>query len=383
MTSLNAALFTLERRPGAEDRIRRDQEVVARAVAEAVPGKEMKALILAGGYGRREGGYRKQGDNYFPMNDYDYFIVIDGNRDECAAVHDKLVHLGHRLTDEVGVEVDFFVLRYAELPRLEYSLMYAELKWGHLVILGDPDVLDAMPDMPLSGLDLSEFSRLMMNRGSLLLLNDAALGKGEVMNFAAREEFARYLDKAIVACGDARLAIAGCYDTSVVERQERLGKLTWSGSREFMEDFRRAMESRYGPVPILVPLGFERVILDRVVNHWIQALADLEAARLGRAPDWADYALPSVSKGQGRKGLAGILRNLVVNIRDFGLVDSLGHLAWLRRYPRERLLSVLPALLRPSLGVPVGLQANALSLAGEKKHEALVQRYLQLWGRYS
>ena len=83
MEQVNRTVFTLGRQPGAEDRIRHDQEIVTRAVEKAVPEKQMKGLILAGGYGRREGGYRKHGEKYFPMNDYDYFIVIDGSKEEC------------------------------------------------------------------------------------------------------------------------------------------------------------------------------------------------------------------------------------------------------------------------------------------------------------
>ena len=383
MEQVNRTVFTLGRQPGAEDRIRHDQEIVTRAVEKAVPEKQMKGLILAGGYGRREGGYRKHGEKYFPMNDYDYFIVIDGSKEECLAFHEKLVHLGHELTREVGVEVDFFVLRHAELPRLEYSLMYAELKWGHVVLLGDPLVLADMAPMPLEGLDLSEFSRLLMNRGSLLLLNSAALGKNEVKGFEAREEFARYLDKAIVACADVRLAVAGTYNTSVLVRQEKLAELTWEGDQEFREDFHRAMDSRYGPEAILIPEGQERAVLDRVVGQWLQALSHLETARLGSAPVWSSYAMPRVSKGQGRKGLLGIFRNLLVNIRDFGLKESLKNIGWIRRYPRERLLSVLPGLLNPALEVPLDAQAKALAVGGAPDRDVLIQRYLQLWGRYS
>lgn len=383
MEPVNTTIFTLGRQPGAEDRIARDQKIVARAVEKAVPVEQLKGLILAGGYGRAEGGYRREGEEFFPMNDYDYFIVIDGSKNECRRVHEKLVHLGHELTREVGVEVDFFVLRHAELHSLEYSLMYAELKWGHVVLLGDRLVLDEMRPMPLAGLDLSEFSRLLMNRGSLLLMNSAALAKNEVRGFAPREEFARYLDKAIVACADARLAVAGTYDTSVVVRQEKLSELSWDGDKEFMLDFQRAMDARYGPVPILVPESEEQQVLDRVVGHWLQALAHLEAARLGHSPDWSSYASPSVSKGQGKKGLLGILRNLVVNIRDFGVPGARASIGWLRRYPRERLLSVLPGLLSPSLQVPNNAKARALGLLDEQEPDILIERYLQLWGRYS
>lgn len=378
-----STVFTLNGPAGAEERIWRDQETVAAAVAAAVPGGELTALILAGGYGRKEGGYRRRDGKYYPLNDYDYFVVVDGSREVCNRVHQVLVTVGHELTEAVGVEVDFYVLRKEDLPGLEYSMMNAELRWGHLVVLGDERVLDAMAPMPVEQLPLEEFSRLLLNRGSLLLLNQVTLSRGPVKGNEEREQFARYIDKAVMACADARLAVAGRYHTSVVEKMKRLEELEWSGKTLFMADFRKAMDSRYGEKPILVEPDTENRALAQGIGHWLTALAALEGARRGSEPRWTRYAMPYWSKGQGRSGLTGWLRNLVVNLRDFGAAECLRNPAWLTRYPRERLLSVLPALLEPSLGVPSARLDRALALRGDTDHQARIRRYLELWARYS
>ena len=116
--------------PQAEWRITTDQLKIAKAVRQVIPGSELVAMVLIGGYGRGEGGYVLDlNDVAAPYNDYDYFLIFQGvsrrhAQELCDAVPD--------LTDLVGVEVDFAPLRREELPRLRPSLMLAEMAWGGL-----------------------------------------------------------------------------------------------------------------------------------------------------------------------------------------------------------------------------------------------------------
>ena len=141
MISVKSQRFTLEGHPDVESRIQRDQRHVGRSVCKALPMKQFRALLLGGGYGRCEGGYRLTDDGYAPYNDYDYFVVYDGTARECRRAGRRLQRLGHLLERDIGVEVDFAVIRCADLPRMEYSLMNTELQLGHRTVAGDPDVL--------------------------------------------------------------------------------------------------------------------------------------------------------------------------------------------------------------------------------------------------
>ena len=130
------------------------------------------------------------------------------------------------------------MLKAENLPAAEYSLMHAEMLWGHRVVAGDEDVLASMPPMPFAGLGLAEFTRLMLNRGSLLLMNRRALLTGATAEAAGREQFMKYLFKAVLACGDARLAAADHYHPAYTEKWQRLQQLQHPRARNRPPRFR-------------------------------------------------------------------------------------------------------------------------------------------------
>lgn len=383
MISAKSKRYTLKGDVDVERRIQRDQDHVARSVCKALPAAQFRALLLAGGYGRGEGGYRVTDDGYAPYNDYDYFVVVDGTARECRVAGRSLERLGHLLERDIGIEVDFAVLRWADLPRMEYSLMNTELQLGYCTIAGDPDALKKMPQMTLEKLPLSEFSRLMLNRGSLLLMNQRMLDSGGVVGEAEREQFARYLNKAVLACGDARLAAAGRYHLSYLQKRKRLAALKWSGSVSFLDAYDSALESRFGPKAILIDAGQEKNAQKIVITYWLEALSELEAARLGSLPGWSEYATFRISKGQSRRGVMGFSRNVFVTMREFGLSEFFQNAGWAFRYPRERLISVLPGLLDPRIGISTDQLASALSRPAMHDRASLTRIFLDYWSRYA
>lgn len=382
MDSVEITRYTLDGPTAVESRIAEDQRVIGAAVRRTLRSSDLAALILAGGYGRGEGGYRCVDDRYEPYNDYDYFVVTSGGRSAENRVATQLTRLAHELEEIVGVEVDFATLRRSRLSRLPNTLMNAELKHGHEVIVGDPDILSLMRPMPCDKVPLAEFSRLMLNRGSLLLMNARELASGGPKSPEDREQFSRYLDKALLACADARLAATGRYDPSYLIKRERLCALGWQGSRNFLRRYDRALKSRAGNTR-LVQSGEESVAQATVVADWLEALAELETKRLGRLPAWSEYSTPGVAKGQSTSGPLGMARNLAVTVRDFGFGELIRNTPWALRYPRERLISVLPALLEPSLDVPKGTLSNALSQPESVDTTDLSEQFLRFWKRYN
>lgn len=375
--------YTLDGDAAVEARIERDQQRIAAAVARVVPEGVFRALVLMGGYGRGEGGYRLVAGRPEPYNDYDYFVVARGlGRPEMAALAPSLAATAHGLRAEVGVEVDFALLREEALPQAEFSLMNAEMLWGHKVIRGDPDILRAMPPMPFQRLPPGEIVRLLLNRGSLLLMNQQALVAGATLAGEDKERFFKYLFKAVLACGDARLAGNGCYHPSYPAKFERLRRLSWPGQAEFLAIYEQALATKFHPEysPYLAAdaLGWQA----RVVRYWLETLSWFESVRTGRPiPDWSDYVGPRLGKGQGRRW--GLLRNIAVTLRDFGLAEMLRHPLWALRYPRERLIGALPILLSyPGEPVPEAVAA-ALALSPGTPWTQAAEVYLRWWSRYS
>jgi hypothetical protein len=269
------------------------------------------------------------------------------------------------------------------LPASAFSLMNAEMLWGHRVIAGDPRVLDAMPAMPFRRLPLGEFTRLVLNRGALLLLNRQRLASGEALDAEDQEVFFKYLFKAVLACGDARLAASGRYHPSYVTKLERLQSMEPELGSPFLSLYGLAWQGKfhpdYGQYLGESPAEWQQ----RVVDVWLEALAALEGVRTGRAiGDWARYGTPALGKGQGG-GFRYWLRNLAVNARDFGPTELLHRPRWSLRYPRERVISVMPRLLAPGGERPAGDICAALALPAGATWAQAGARCLTLWRRYA
>ncbi len=383
--ALHTNRYTPDGDASVESRISHDQQLIAAAVTDLVPAAHFRALVLIGGYARGEGGFRFVEGQPEPNNDYDYFVVVGGmSQHDVQSLKPQLLELGHALTRQVGVEVDLAVLKAENLPGAEYSLMHAEMLWGHRVVTGDPEILASMPSMPFAGLGLAEFTRLMLNRGSLLLMNRRALLAGAVTEASEREQFMKYLFKAVLACGDARLAAAGRYHPAYTEKWQRLQQLQWAGQARFLPQYEMALEAKFHPAYDQYGTADLEACLRQVTQLWLETLAHLESTRLGvHAGSWSEYASPSVSKGQSSPGLRGLVRNVGVTLRDYGLRELLTNLRWSLRYPRERLISILPGLLGEPGLVHDRQLATALGLARGGGWHELTRSYLEQWHRYS
>lgn len=376
--------YTLDGDASVEDRIARDQALIADSVQALLSPPEFRALVLMGGYGRGEGGYVVRDGRPAPYNDYDYFVVVRGlDRNRRQGLGQDLAVRARELGQAVGVEVDFALLREEALPAAEYSLMNAEMLWGHRVVAGDPDVLKAMPPMPFGRLPPGEITRLLLNRGALLLMNQKRLAEGGSLSAEAQEVCFKYLFKAVLACGDARLAGNQAYHPSYVKKRELLQSLDWAGKEPFLVLYSQAWENKFHP-DYGRYLGEDAAAWqERVVGVWLDTLLWFERGRLAKSiPGWDAYGSPSIPKGQ-TGGSWGGLRNLAINLRDFGLAELLRRPRWCLRYPRERLISALPSLLSmPGAALPAA-PANALALpVGTGWMDAAVA-FLRLWRRYA
>lgn len=375
--------FTLDGNEAAEARIAMDQSLINIYVADAIPEKNFEALVLMGGYGRGEGGYHLRADLPAPYNDYDYFVIVKnmGHKD-AKIVEKQLKTLAERLSVIVGVEVDLAVLRRESLSNAPFTLMNAEMKWGHRVLSGNPRVLDAMPAMPFDKLTLGEFTRLMNNRGTLLLMNAQKLGSGCPLKPEERDEFFKFLSKAILACGDALLALKGVYHPSYVEKVKRLAFLGNPPDRKFIELYKQAVEQKFYPDSTIYKNENLNECQRLITNYWLDTFSVLEAHRMHCSiRTWREYARPWLSKGQLEA--SHFVRNFAITLRDFGARHTLRYPGWALRYPRERLISVLPLLLKPASGKIPSDVTIALAAPPHSSWVLAVERYLKTWERYA
>lgn len=202
-----------------------DMARIAEAVQASDFSGQWNALVLLGGYGRGEGSpllqETKTGEEQLPFNDYDLIVVTDSLSPE---IRTELKRLENKLTDEIGLPVDLYPYLKSRLPACEFSLLNYEMKYGHRVIWGDQKILDALPDYPHDRIPLSEGTRLLMNRGKLLLDIKRRLAQPDLLTEEERRRFLKFMFKADLACGDCALLALDEYDISYTEKKTRIGK---------------------------------------------------------------------------------------------------------------------------------------------------------------
>ena len=378
--------YTIDGPAIVEARIAADQQRVASAIRTLIPADQLVALILAGGYGRGEGGYRFVGSSCVPYNDYDYFLVVKGlGRGALSSLRSALHELGETLGREFALEVDFAVFDSARLSRLPACLMYSELKWSHRTLLGDPRALEAVPSPPVEELPLAEYSRMILNRGALLLMNTEALGSGMGRAAGAAERFLRYISKGVLASGDAQLAALGRYHPSMRERADRI--IAWccddASRRDFLQLYGLALRIKQGGAGAgEIALSEFPALQSRAIAAWLDAFRVLESARLGREiPDWPEYAAVGVPKGQSAGGGLRLAWHLALALRGGAGRALRAGPARLLRHPRERIMGALPLLLESGLGRSRPA-ADTLGLKSGADRGTIVRAFFSDWRRY-
>ena len=129
-------------------------------------------LLLAGGYGRGEGGifHASEGAPAQLYNDLEFYLVLK----DAAAMSEaaRWCHgEAHRGEEEIGIEVEFKTLTLAALHGAEPSMFYYDLLAAHGFVWGDPALVATLPprlrDPAL--IPAHEATRLLFNRGTGLL----------------------------------------------------------------------------------------------------------------------------------------------------------------------------------------------------------------------
>jgi hypothetical protein len=334
---------------------------LARELAGAV-GSDLLAVVLAGGYGRGEGGVQVQGGVERPYNDLDLFVVLQGAR---RWPHGTLERLARLRAPEFGVPVDVGrPLTLVEIARWPAWLMWHELLHGHVVLHGAADILTRTASAAAWGPPPAiEATRLLLNRGAGLLWAfrvARGLERPPDPDFVRRNRY-----KTEQAQGDALLIAAGRHRTALAGRAPDLAALC----AERADVARLVVTSAYGEAltfklrPDAVPRGEPaREALADTAQRWLRVFLLVESERTGLVfPDAATYAAWAPPREAAPTGV-----DLVANLARGAL---LGRPSW--RHPREALYRELPLLLaeaaRPSPSV-------AWAPRGE--------RFLRSWRRF-
>jgi hypothetical protein len=378
--------FTID---GSEE-LERHLAAVCKKVVDGIqttlPVLSPEAIILAGGYGRGQGGVLRIEGRDRPYNDLEFYVFVRGTPWLKARRHKHALQaLGERLSPEAGVHVEFKIDSLAALRRRSVSMFSYDLVAQHRELWAKAEPFRGCEHhREPTALPSLEATRLLLNRCTGLLLAKSILEENPSPTPDQADFIGRNLAKLRLAFGDAVLTAFGFYHWNCLFRHQRLHMIEPPESppkfKTIREHHAQGVEFKLHPCRHNgSPASFREQIRE-LSSLGFQLWVWLESRRLGRTfTTPQDYALSRIEKCRGTPRWC----NYLLNLRTFGpkvlLSTDLG------RYPRERLFNALPLLLwcGPAQREPeifCRLQDQLMTRASD--FAGWLTAYKQLWPDY-
>lgn len=380
-------------RPGVRYTLRGGAEVEARIAATlceirdiasgvAAPG-ELRALALIGGYGRGEGGVVRTPAGERAHNNLDLLLIMRGDdRGRREALRSRLSEAVAPVAARDAIGIDVGATSDTVLARSPALVMWHDMRFGHRTILGDADYLPSLARFTPEAIPDWDIRNLLVNRGTLLVINDLLLEGGRRRDADLRP-IVRHAVKAIIGYGDALLHAEGQYHWSYAEKQRRM-RACAAAPESFRRAYDEASEFRFEP-------DYER-FAGRDLANWLaevrQELAPIhlrcESRRLGQPGlTWGAYldaALATqVREAAGSvRGAARAARSLLRSRPARGLSPA-AQAGWLLGGMRGALPCVYPAVCYPFVDAGYRERAAGLLGAADATAESLRRAYLGHW----
>jgi len=260
----------------------------AETVIQTVPADRYRALVLIGGYGRGEGGVQVVEGIERPHNNLDFLLLTNNLPSrELGTIKANIDKALAPLSEAHQLGFDFSLINISKLRRSPCLVMWYDMRFGHKTLAGDADFVPSLESFREDCILASDVRNLLVNRGTLFVINDALLERGD-LNEQDRKILVKHAVKGIIGYGDALLFFLGGYHWSYVEKQRRMRSQA-NVPENFKTLYDRAMEFRFRPDYASFP-GEE-------VTHWLDSirpqLADIhlrcESLRLHHELTWPAY----------------------------------------------------------------------------------------------
>ncbi len=377
--------YTLRGGPAVERRIGAMVTRVANLVKHNIAADDYRSLLLLGGYGRGEGGVIRQNGEELPHNNIDFLLVTTPRAAlRRAALKRRLDELLAPVAREESLGIDTGVICDVELRFAPARVIWFDLRWGHQTVLGDAGFIPSLRPLTAQGIEIDDVHNLLVNRASLLVINDAIMQRGTPSGRDA-EFVVKHLMKAIIGHGDALLFARGRYHASYAEKQKRMRELkqVLPGLAALYEE---AAEFRFEPCYDRY-LGSDFKTLAERTRETL-ALAHLAFERFRCGDDTCSFRdhpgrilfTEDNSPQSLVTGSKYLLRSFIRRPGPLGLPYPL-EMAVRRAHPRKILAAVLPAILYgPTHEEEATLVQNILGAEGSSQCE-LRAAYLSHWAQ--
>lgn len=379
--------YTLHGSPTLEQRLRSLVAEIADRVSDVVPSSNYRSLVLLGGYGRGEGGVEVRGGEERPHNNLDFLLITSGLRqNRQLALRRQVDDALEPLREVSGMGIDFSTINEAKLQRSPCLVMWYDMRFGHRTILGDDQFVPGLEQFTADKVPAWDILNLLVNRGTLLVINDWLLAHRSVVSPLERRTIIRHIMKAIIGYGDALLYFCDRYHWSYAEKQRRMAT-TWEAPQAFRSLYEEAIAFRFQP-------DYARYA-DRDLIRWRDDLRETlasvhlqcEETRLRqRALDWSEYLVAALTHALWRdsrspRALAKMAVNLLRGPR-CQVPGSLAATLGARASGMRGLLPILFPVIAYELDCPAlrAVTCQALGATNDSPQE-LRRGYLRAWGR--
>jgi len=243
------APFTTPPNPAADVVIAGHMRLIRDAIV-SLRSRNVRSIVLTGGFGRGEGGVISDGQGSFqPVNDYDMLVIT--RRDNLPArlwLRRRLKALEPALSKACGVRVDIACKTPRMLRDLPHTVDACETALGHRVLRGDSAPLEAICWRDPAQLPALEAIRYLFNRGAALLWARRMLEASAGNNEDQRQFVWIAIQKARLSWGDALLLLNGRYAPSYSARMDRLSEIALPDELGFVRDaYREALRFKLQP----------------------------------------------------------------------------------------------------------------------------------------
>ncbi|MGV3526672.1 MAG: hypothetical protein ACO1RX_20810 [Candidatus Sericytochromatia bacterium] len=383
--------WTVAGSPALEQQIDQMIQGLRSRLQHAFGPEDYRVVVIAGGYGRGEGGVDTRHGGESLHNNLD-LIWVTPHTHRVDAIRERLVLESRHFLRQYGVALDSFVIDEARLRRLPCLVLLYDMAHGHRLLLGKPGELQRL--IPYRAKDIlpSDVRNLLVNRGTLLLINRWLFESHPQAAARQREQIVRHAMKALIGLGDAMLFMRGEYHWSYLEKQRRINAAV-DLPLQLRQLYHQAAEFRFRPDYA----AFADYSLQDL-QAWNERLLHLvatghqrfEAWRLGQSPSrfvWENYPARALRHSLGAEwGYRGMrlrrLKHFVCNqasSRYLGPLENMG----LRALDHASLLALMFPLLAGDLNDSrylewVREQLNSEALTSQE----LLGDYLRTWGSY-
>ncbi|WP_372369495.1 hypothetical protein [Candidatus Uabimicrobium sp. HlEnr_7] len=210
--------FTIKGSSELESKITAIMKEVVSTLKPLLPPKNYRALILIGGYGRGEGGVEIQNGVQKPHNNFD-FLLLTKNLSDNQKLKNALDSAVVPLVKKYDIGMDIGMIDYQKLRRSSRLVMWHDMYFGHKVILGAEDCISSLKKFASKNIVRQDIINLLVNRGTLLLINELLLQKCSLEDEVIRRLIIKHTVKAVIGYGDALLYFRGAYSWSYAEKQ--------------------------------------------------------------------------------------------------------------------------------------------------------------------